>query len=195
MFRIPPVTRALIVANVVAFLLEMAGGDGLVVRFALWPLGAQFVPWQPFTYAFLHGSIAHLFFNMLGLYMFGADLERVWGPRRYLAYYTVSVLSAAIMQLGFAALSGSAAPAIGASGGVFGLLLAFAMYFPSRMVVLLFPPIPMPAWLFATLYGDIELVLGVTGSTAGIAHFAHLGGMVGGYLLIRMWRAPKRRWR
>jgi membrane associated rhomboid family serine protease len=195
MLRIPPITKALIFANVAAFLLEMVGGSGLVARFALWPLGPLFLPWQPFTYAFLHGSFAHLFFNMLGLYMFGADLERVWGPRRYLVYYGVSVLSAAIMQLAFAALSGSNVPAIGASGGVFGLLLAFAMYFPTRMVVLLFPPIPMPAWLFAMLYGAIELVLGVTGSAAGTAHFAHLGGMVGGYLLIRSWRMPKRRLR
>jgi len=195
MLRIPPITKALIFANVVAFLLEMVGGSGLVERFALWPLGPLFLPWQPLTYAFLHGGFAHLFFNMLGLYMFGADLERVWGPRRYLVYYGVSVLSAAIMQLAFAALSGSNVPAIGASGGVFGLLLAFAMYFPSRMVVLLFPPIPMPAWLFATLYGAIELLLGVTGSAAGIAHFAHLGGMVGGYLLLRSWRAPKGRLR
>jgi membrane associated rhomboid family serine protease len=195
MLRIPPITKALIFANVVAFLLEMVGGSGLVERFALWPLGPLFLPWQPLTYAFLHGGFAHLFFNMLGLYMFGADLERVWGPRRYLVYYGVSVLSAAIMQLAFAALSGSNVPAIGASGGVFGLLLAFAMYFPSRMVVLLFPPIPMPAWLFATLYGTIELFLGVTGSAAGIAHFAHLGGMVGGYLLIRSWRMPRRRLR
>src|SRR5262249_35744015 len=123
MLGIPPVTQALIIANVAAFLLEMVGGSGLVTRFALWPLGSLFLPWQPLTYAFLHGSFAHLFFNMLGLYMFGADLERVWGPRRYLVYYGVSVLSAAIMQLAFAALSASNVPAIGASGGVFGLLL------------------------------------------------------------------------
>ena len=189
----PPVTQALIIANVVVFLLEMAGGNALLARFALWPIGPLFAPWQPVTYAFLHGGVTHLLFNMLGLYMFGADIERVWGARRYLVYYAVSVLSAAVAQLAFAALSGGGAPAIGASGGVFGLLLAFAMYFPRRTVVLVFPPIPMPAWLFATLYGVIELVLGVTGTQGGVAHFAHLGGMVGGYLLIRSWRAPRRR--
>jgi membrane associated rhomboid family serine protease len=192
----PPITRALIIANVAAFLLEMAAGsDALLTRLALWPLGPLFAPWQPVTYAFLHGGLGHLFFNMLGLYMFGADLERVWGPRRYLVYYAVSVLSAAVAQLAFAALAGSNVPAIGASGAVFGLLLAFAMYFPHRMVVLIFPPIPMPAWLFATLYGAIELVLGVTGTASGVAHFAHLGGMVGGYLLIRGWRPSRRRLR
>lgn len=183
-----PVTQALIIANVLGFLIEMAGGGVLIAQFALWPFGPQFAPWQVVTYAFLHGSVTHLLFNMFGLYMFGTDLERVWGARRYLLYYFVSVVSAALVQLGVTALSGSYFPTIGASGGVFGLLLAFALYFPRRTIVLLLPPIPMPAWLFATLYGAVELLLGVTGSAAGIAHFAHLGGMLGGYLLIRYWR-------
>jgi len=190
----PQVTQALIGANVLVYLLQLATGDALFRRFALWPLGPQFGPWQPLTYAFLHASFFHLFFNMLGLYMFGADLERVWGPRRYLVYYAVCVLAAAIAQLGVALLSGSGAPTLGASGGVFGLLLAFALYFPQRTVLLIFPPIPMPAWLFATLYGALELVLGVTGTAAGVAHFAHLGGMVGGYLLIRSWRSRRGLW-
>lgn len=190
----PRVTQALIVATALAFLAQMAGGGALFAQFALWPIGPQFAPWQLVTYAFLHGSVAHLAFNMLGLYMFGSDLERVWGSQRYLAYYAVSVVSAAAAQLGFAELSGSPFPAVGASGGVFGLLLAFALYFPRRTVVPLIPPIPMPAWVFATIYGILELVLGVTGTASGIAHFAHLGGMLGGYLLIRYWRSkPKRR--
>jgi len=190
----PPVTQALIGANVLVYLLELAAGNALFSWLALWPLGSHFAPWQPVTYAFLHGGLFHLFFNMLGLYMFGADLERVWGPRRYLVYYAVSVLGAAIAQLGFAALSGSAAPAIGASGGVFGLLLAFALYFPRRTVLLLVPPIPLPAWVFAALYGALELVLGVTGTAGGVAHFAHLGGMAGGYLVIRVWRSRRGLW-
>jgi len=165
----------------------------LAQTFALWPVGEQFAPWQLVTYAFLHGSVSHLVFNMFGLYMFGQDLERVWGPQRYLLYYTVSVVSAAAVQLGFAAWSGSPFPTVGASGGVFGLLLAFALYFPQRRVMLLIPPIPMPAWLFATLYGIVELVLGVTGTASGVAHFAHLGGMLGGYLLIWHWRTNGRR--
>jgi membrane associated rhomboid family serine protease len=85
-------------------------------------------------------------------------------------------------------------PTIGASGGVFGLLLAFGMMFPRRMILLIFPPIPMPAWLFVTLYGIVELVLGVTGSQSGVAHFAHLGGMVVGFALIQYWRHTRRRW-
>ena len=188
----PQVTQALIIANVLVFLVQLVTGDALVLLFALWPIGPQFAPWQLVTYAFLHGSVTHILFNMLGLYMFGADLERVWGPRRFLIYYTVTVLSAAIAQLVVAALSGSYVPTIGASGGVFGLLLAFALYFPRRIVMLILPPIPMPAWLFATLYGAVELVFGLSGTMGGVAHFAHLGGMLGGYLLIRAWRS---RWK
>lgn len=193
-FNMPPVTQALIIINVVVFLLELAGGGALISSFALWPLGQQFWPWQVVTYAFLHGSWWHLLVNMLGVYIFGSDLERVWGPRRYLTYYFVCVLAAALSQMLFAGLTGGYYPTIGASGGVFGLLLAFALYFPHRRLVLLFPPVPMPAWLFAVLYGVVELVSGVTGVAGGVAHFAHLGGMVGGFLMIRYWRSGRRRW-
>ncbi|HET7133224.1 MAG TPA: rhomboid family intramembrane serine protease, partial [Gammaproteobacteria bacterium] len=181
----PQITKTLIILNVAGFVLQLVSGNQLLVHFALWPLGPLFEPWQVVTYAFLHGSPAHLFFNMLGLFMFGSDMERVWGEKRYLTYYAVSVLSAAAAQLIVEAFTGIQAPTIGASGGVFGLLLAFAMYFPHRRVVLLFPPIPMPAWVFATVYGGIELFLGVTGAGGSVAHFAHLGGMAGGYVLIR----------
>jgi membrane associated rhomboid family serine protease len=203
MFAMPPVTNALIITNLVVYLLEFVAEPTLLLHFALWPLTAGgdelpvevgFRPWQLLTYSFLHGSAAHLFFNMLALYMFGSDLERLFGERRYISYYGASVIAAAIAQLTVASLSGAPPyPTVGASGGVFGLLLAFALYFPRRTVMLLFPPIPMPAWLFVTLYGFIELFLGVTGTQAGVAHFAHLGGMLGGYLLIRHWRTPRRR--
>jgi len=195
----PPVTTALIVANVALFLLQSVI-PGLVVPFALWPLetaslgqGVSFMPWQVVTYAFLHGSLLHLAFNMFALYMFGGAIERVFGPRRYALFYFVSVISAAATQLIVAALSGGIYPTVGASGGVFGLLLAYGMYFPHNRVMLLFPPIPLPARVFVTLYAVIELFLGVTGSQEGVAHFAHLGGMIGGYLLLRFWRASPRR--
>jgi membrane associated rhomboid family serine protease len=191
-FNVPPATQALILANVLVFVLEAVTGSALATPFALWPFGPQFAPWQVVTYAFLHGSVPHLFFNMFALYMFGSNLERVWGARRYATYYGVSVVSAALAQLAFAAFANAYYPTIGASGGVFGLLLAFALYFPRRTVVLMFLPMPMPAWLFAMLYGAAELVFGVTGTAAGIAHFAHLGGMLGGYLLIRYWRSGGR---
>jgi membrane associated rhomboid family serine protease len=193
-FNIPPITRALIVANVVMFLLQQLLPVQLVEWLALWPLQAGFMPWQLVTYAFLHGSLLHLFFNMFALYMFGGEFERVVGERRYLQYYFVCVLTAGLAQLLVSILLAMPPnPTVGASGGVFGLLLAFGLYFPRRIIVLLIPPIPMPAWLFVTAYGAIELYLGVTGTQQGVAHFAHLGGMLGGYLMIRNWRRGRSR--
>lgn len=199
MRAIPPSTQALIVVNVLLYLIQLVTGDLLILSFGLWspstgfPGGSDGAPhfqiWQLVTYAFLHGSTTHLFFNMLALFMFGSDIERVWGSRRYLTYYFVCVVSAALAQLLVARMSGGVPyPTIGASGGVFGLLLAFGMMFPRRMVMLLFPPIPMPAWLLVTLYGALELLLGITGTQAGVAHFAHLGGMAGGFFMIQYWR-------
>ena len=195
--RLPPATQALIVGCVVLYVVQELTNHLPVLWFALWPIGAPggpgFAVWQLVTYSFLHGGIAHLFFNMLALFMFGSELERLFGTRWYLGLYFVSVVTAAVAQLSVAAVTGGPAyPTIGASGGVFGLLLAFGMYFPHRRVMLIFPPIPMPAWLFVTLYGALELYLGVTGTFSGIAHFAHLGGMVGAYIMIAQRRG---RWR
>lgn len=183
----PPVTRNLLIANFVVFAAEMALGDAPIERFALWPLAGPFAPWQLVTYAFLHANVTHILFNMLGLYSFGADLERAWGGQRFLGYYFACALSAGVTQLAFSAATGSMYPTVGASGAVFGLLLAFALFFPQRRVLLLFPPIPMRAPIFAVVYGVIELFLGVTGTQEGVAHFAHLGGMLGGFLLISLW--------
>jgi membrane associated rhomboid family serine protease len=131
----------------------------------------------------------HIGFNMLALYMFGGQLEMVFGRRRFLVYYLGCIFSAALTQLAVLSfVSGDAYPTVGASGGVFGLLLAYGLLFPHNKVMLLFPPIPMPAWLFVSLYGLLEIYLGVTGTQSGVAHFAHLGGMIGGWLLIRQWR-------
>jgi membrane associated rhomboid family serine protease len=139
------------------------------------------------SYAFLHGGMFHLFFNMLGLWMFGSELERIWGQQRYWQFLLAGVLAAAAAQLLVTALTGSMAPTVGASGGLFALLLAFGMMFPNRVIMPLFPPIPMKARTFVIVFGTLELVLGLSGS-GGIAHFAHLGGMVGGWLMIRFWR-------
>jgi membrane associated rhomboid family serine protease len=197
----PPVTLSLVVANVAIFLLQMAA-PGLAGPFALWPIGAGmlsggvgFAPWQLVTYAFLHGGLFHLGFNMFALYMFGSAVEQVFGSRRYLTYYFVCVISAAATQLLFAAVSGGIYPTVGASGGIFGLLLAYGLYFPNNRVMLLFPPIPMPARVFVVVYAVIELYLGVTGTQEGVAHFAHLGGMVGGYIMLRYWRGRTTSWR
>ena len=184
----PPVTQALLLINVATFCLDLFLGPWFTQLFALWPMGHGFLPWQVVSYAFLHGSIGHLFFNMLGLWMFGAELERVWGPNRFTQFYFASVLSAALAQILVTLLLGSIYPTVGASGGLFGLLLAYGMMFPNRTIMPLFPPIPMKAKVFVALYGGLELILGVTGSASGVAHFAHLGGMLGGYLMIRYWR-------
>lgn len=185
----PPLTQALLIVNVLAFLLQQLQGDLLVQWFALWPLGSGlFMPWQIVSYSFLHGGLMHLAFNMYGLWLFGSELERVWGARRLGVFYAVSVLVAALVQLGVTAMLGTDAPTVGASGGLFGLLIGFAMVFPRRTITPLLPPIPMPAPVFVALYGALELTLGVTGSATGIAHFAHLGGLLGGWLVMRYWR-------
>lgn len=180
--------RILLIANIAGFMMEIAAGDPLLRSFALWPLQAGFMPWQLVTYAFLHAGLTHLAFNMYGLWMFGSALEDVLGRRILFRLYFASMLSAGIMQLLVTSATGNIYPTVGASGGVFGLLLAYGMCFPRSMVMLLFPPIPMRAWAFVTLYAVIELTLGVTGTQVGVAHFAHLGGMVGGYIVISRWR-------
>ncbi len=193
-FGIPPLTRSLIVANVIAFLGEALTGETLIALFALWPLGSRhpaFEPWQIVTYGFLHASLPHLLFNMFALFMFGGEIERLFGARRYFNLYFASVVSAALVQLAVSSLLAVPPyPTVGASGGIFGLLLAFGMVFPHRTIFLLFPPVPMPAWLFVLLYGALELFLGVTGTQEGVAHFAHLGGMLGAWLMLRR---PRRR--
>jgi membrane associated rhomboid family serine protease len=193
-----PVVRSLLIACVVIFGLQYLLGDVLELHFALWPPAREtgnpgFMPWQIVSYAFLHGGATHLLFNMFALYMFGPDIERLLGSKRFLVYYLVCVVAAALAQLLVLHLLGNPpVPTVGASGGIFGLLLAFGMAWPRRKLMLVFPPIPMPAWLFVTLYGLLELYLGLTGSNAGVAHFAHLGGMFGGLALIFYWRGQGR---
>jgi len=194
--QIPPLTRALLLACTAIFCVPQF--VFLSGAFALWPLASgNFMPWQMVSYAFLHGGIGHLFFNMLGLWMFGSELERLWGQRRYWQFLLAGVLTAAIAQLVITALTGSRVPTVGASGGLYALLLAFGMLFPNRVIMPLFPPIPMKARTFVIVFGALELLLGLM-DVGGVAHFAHLGGMVGGFLMIRYWRGqspfrPRRR--
>ena len=157
--NLPPITKALLIANGLVFLLQYALGDHTFVPFMLWPLsdgvveslaqGQGFAPWQLLTYGFLHAGFAHVAFNMLALVMFGAPLEYTWGNRRFLTYYLVCVVGAGVCQLlvtTWLQSRGSAVgPTVGASGGVFGLLLAYGMLFPNQRVLLLIPPIPMKA--------------------------------------------------
>lgn len=195
MLPVPPVTRLLLVANFAMFGAQAIFGDVLTLYLALWPVGMPsipglpgFQPWQVVTYGFLHGSLMHILFNMLAVYMFGGEVERVIGPQRYVNLYFGAVITAALTQLVVQALAGAdPLPTVGASGGVFGLLLAYGLFFPNRIVMLLIPPIPLPARMLVVLYGGIELYLGVTGTQQGVAHFAHLGGMLGAWLVIRQW--------
>ena len=144
--------------------------------------------WQLLTYGFLHGSLPHIAFNMFALWMFGRELEHSMGPRRFLTYYLVCVVGAGLVQLFIANWQGGFYPTVGASGGVFGILLAYGMAFPNRRVMLLIPPIPMKAKYFVILIGIFELYVGFSGRSPGIANFAHVGGMLFGFLLLRYWR-------
>ena len=205
----PLVTRALLIVNILAFLLQQVSGETMLAHFALWPLGPHqmmrlsnndivdvgFQVWQLLTYAFLHGGIMHIAFNMLALWMFGGPVENALGPRRYTIFYFACVLGAAAAQLATVYLfqPEDFYPTVGASGGVFGLLLAFAILYPQAKVFLLFIPVPVPARIAVVGYMIVELYLGVTGTQAGVAHFAHLGGAVVGFALIQFWRAQARR--
>ncbi|HEX7130203.1 MAG TPA: rhomboid family intramembrane serine protease [Rhodanobacteraceae bacterium] len=204
-FNLPPVTLSLLIANIAIFLIMIAGGgDWLVVHAALWPLGPQhlagytpdgmpvmvgFQAWQLITYAFLHGGWAHIGFNMLALYMFGAPIENLFGARHFLFYYVFCAVVAAVAHLAVVYFfTGGFYPTLGASGAIFGLLLAFGVLYPHAKIIALILPIPMPAWLAVIGYMLLELFLGVTGTQAGVAHFAHLGGALGGYVLLQYWR-------
>jgi membrane associated rhomboid family serine protease len=221
-----PTTRNVMIVCGVAYLLSLF--LPLLQLLALWPLGSgRFMPWQPLSYTVLHGDVAHLLFNMLGLWMFGSELERLWGPKRYLQFMAASALAAAAAQLLVTALVGSVSPTIGASGILFGLLIAYALTFPRRQfdlvgflpVVLLMvpnqllniagmvlffllftnrqavpiPPVYVPAMTLVAIYGALELFLGLFVRSGGIAHFAHLGGLLGGWLMMAWWRGRFRR--
>ncbi len=195
-----PATTWLILINVAVFILQGSYNDFILANFALWPVGSYFAQevnatvgfhwWQPITCAFLHGNVLHIGLNMYLLYLFGHDVEKTLGVRHYLALYFAAVLAASIVQLGIvtATVGSGVHPTLGASGGVFGILLAFGMLFPHRRLILLLPPIVIPAWLFVTLCGAVELASGILGTEAGVAHLAHLGGMLGGYLVLRNWK-------
>jgi membrane associated rhomboid family serine protease len=191
------VTRTLLIFNGAMFLLEIYTGDQFIDKLALWPFSVpgygapQFQLWQLISYSFLHGSPMHLLLNMYALWLFGSRMEIEWGSKSYALYYFVCVIGAGLAQLivaTLAARSGTIYPTVGASGGVFGLLLAFGLYFPNERLILIIPPVIIKAKWFVLIYGLIELWAGITGSVAGVAHFAHLGGMLFGFLLILYWR-------
>jgi len=208
MQKIPPITAALLIANIIVFLFQQAQPEFMLAHFALWPLGPHemdrlpdgslvsvgFEVWQLVTYAFLHGSFMHIAFNMIALWSIGGQVELALGTQRFIVYYFACVLGAAAAQLATVAMmnSGDLYPTLGASGGVFGVLLAFAYLFPQARLMIMVP-IPIPARIAAIGYLAIELFSGVTGREPGVAHFAHLGGAFIGFLLLLYWHSRQRR--
>jgi len=190
--QFPPATRNFIIACVLIHIAQSQFGVDLLERFALYPIGAGFRPWQVLTYAFLHHDFTHLLMNMFGVWMLGRPLEYTWGTRRFTNYMIASALGTAVVQLVLGAMPGPQGPSAGASGVAFGLVLGFAMMYPRQTIITLPIPIPMPAWVFATLLGLLELVLGITGIEPDIAHFGHLGGMLGGFIMLQVWAANRR---
>lgn len=202
--RLPPVTKALLLANVLIFLLQQVLPDAYLAPLRLWPLAlggdlfspsSSFMPWQLLTHAFMHGDLLHIAMNMICLLMFGAELESFWGSRRYLIFYTVCTLGAGLCQVAVATLvvsqGGGLYSTLGASGGVFGLLIGYAMLFPDRRIGLMFLPVLLKARTLVMIFAVAQLLLAFSGLNTGVAHFAHLGGMLFGWLLIRHWRRPQ----
>ena len=206
----PPVTKSLIIINVLVFVMTMLNEDFMIRNFALfYPASPLFKPWQIVTHMFMHGGFWHIFFNMYTLFIFGCVLERMWGPKKFLLFYFVTGLGAALLHTGVQAIEmqvymsqaaeGSVSaiqaihslkmtPTVGASGAIYGVLIGYAMLFPDSVLTLIFPPVSLKAKWFVIIFAVIELVTGIFGMGGGVAHFAHLGGMLFGWLLIMYWK-------
>ena len=208
--NIPTATRNIIFINILVMIMTSLNGDFMYRNFALfYPTSPFFHWWQPVTHMFMHGGFWHLFFNMYTLYFFGRVLEERWGAKKFLIFYFVTGLGAALVHTGvewlqmntwmsqvaegsFVAQSKIHAlkmtPTVGASGAIYGVLMGFAMLYPDARLSLVFPPVTMKAKWFVLIFGGIELLTGITGVGGGIAHFAHLGGLIFGYILIMYWK-------
>ena len=183
----PPAVKHLLIINLLAFvaLSTPVVSVYLFTYGALWPIGSgRFGVWQLVSYMFLHAGFGHIFFNLFALWMFGQAIENFWGTNRFVIYYFLTGIGAALLHM---LIGGGGAPTLGASGAVYGILLAFGMMFPNRPIMLLFPPIPIKAKYFVAIFGAIELISGLTRANSGVAHFAHLGGMLIGFILIKYW--------
>lgn len=228
--NVPVAVRNIIIVNVLVMLVALMRESFMVEKFALWfPASPYFEWWQPVTHLFMHGSILHLFFNMYTLYIFGCVLERVWGAKKFLIFYFVTGLGAALVHMGVqwweysnaleavgltsaeaSELSGDIAtsiemgakyiptwsltlfiPTVGASGAIYGVLMGYAMLYPDSIMRLIFPPIAMKAKWFVLIFAGLELLLGMSASGTGIAHFAHLGGLIFGFILIMYWKKTR----
>lgn len=211
--NLPTAIKNIIVINVLVMLMTYLNEDFMYEKFALfYPTSPFFHWWQPVTHMFMHGGFWHLFFNMYTLYFFGRVLEERWGAKKFLIFYFVTGLGAALIHTGVEWIQmqhwmgqvaeGSMAaqakihalkmtPTVGASGAIYGVLMGFAMLYPDAILSLIFPPVSMKAKWFVLIFGGIELLTGITGVGGGIAHFAHLGGLIFGYLLIMYWKKKR----
>ena len=189
---LPEVVKNLLIINGLAFLATIVFKSSFdidlnnMLGLHYWK-SEHFRIYQVVTYMFMHGSISHLLFNMFAVWMFGTPLEKSWGSQRFALYYATCVVGAGIIQLLVQQLEGGIYPTIGASGGVFGLLLAYGVMWPNNRIFLIFFPVPIKAKWFVLIYGGLELLFGVTRAMPGIAHFAHLGGMIFGAGLLYKW--------
>ena len=187
---ISPAVKLLIIINVGLSLLNLIVGDMMTLRLGLSPQAVfeQLAVWQPVTYMFLHstGGVTHVLFNMLALWMFGTDLERTWGTRFFVKYYFVTGIGAAATSLALSLFVDGVyySITVGASGAIYGLLLAYALYFPHRSIMLYFI-FPIPARVFVMIVGAIAFLSSLSGPGGGVAHAAHLGGLVVGYLYLK----------
>lgn len=193
---IPAVTRNVLIAIVVMFLFQQilatsAGGQFIARYFPLYPIDTPwFYPWQLLTYALLHGNLMHLFFNGFAIWMFGSQIEHYWGEKRYGIFIVVCIIGS-----GLANALLSQTPAIGISGAVYGLLVAYGMMWPNHTIQLIIPPIPMKAKHLVMIMAGIAFLSSINPRNDGIAHLAHLGGAITGFLLIQYWRQkPPFKW-
>lgn len=210
----PPVVKNLLLVNVLMYLITIITGNFMYENFALFYFESPlFKPYQLVTHMFMHGGFTHILFNMYTLYIFGCVLERVWGSQKFLFYYFVTGIGAALLHMGvmWVQLQGYIAdynagdmfagtqiqallstPTVGASGAIYGLLLAYGMLFPDNIMQLIFPPVALKAKWFVIIFGALELLLGLSGRGGNVAHFAHLGGMIFGFFLILYWKKNNR---
>ncbi|MDD5962501.1 MAG: rhomboid family intramembrane serine protease [bacterium] len=199
MFRITPIVKHFIIINVIMFALTLLAENFMLEKFALFYFNSPFFkPYQLISHIFMHGGFMHILFNMYSLYIFGSVLESVWGGKKFFIYYMVTGIGAALFHLFITYLrieSGvldpylaALIPMVGASGAIYGLLLAYGVLFPNNVLTLFFPPVSLKAKYMVFVFGGLEFLLGLGGSGDGVAHFAHLGGMLFGFVILMIWK-------
>lgn len=193
MNNIPKAVKHIIIINLLMLVLTYLNNPLMSKWFALNPISFIWKPWQLVTYMFMHGGFGHLFFNMYTLFIFGSVLENVWGTKKFLTFYFVTGIGAALVNIGVQYLTGSFALTVGASGAIYGILMGYAMLYPDSMLTLILPPVSMKAKWFVLIFAGIELLLGISNNPAdNVAHFAHLGGLVFAFLLLMFWKKRRR---